>query len=722
MQRRVFYALRSVPIIGICVLMASANALAEFDFRAIFADRFDFQYSTGNIPQMTANINAMMQNAADQGFNHVVWQVRGRGDALYNSNFEPHITNLTPGFDPLQVALDAAHSRGLKLHAWLNATPMWNTTAVNPPAGHIYHNNNPSFRLMDINGNLEPQQGWGGGYASVNPILPEVHAHINNVVNDIATNYDVDGIHLDYIRYIPGANNAAADFAQLPHDPISHQMFLDATGLNAGSSANFAAYKSYITGRITDLVASIKDTVDAAEVSEGRAMDLSASVWRDPDVGKNDYMQDYRTWIEQELLDVAMPMIYLSQYNDAALFNANLSNTLNILAYSGSSTKVAPNLASYIHVDNDIDNNPNNGLQPGGGVALTLSQMQRAYDGFGQGGTDGVGFYDFPAFFSGYTAAERQQIKDFFEAIDSPPQPPPPPGPGYVLDDFEVKQGHFGWFYGYSPQTVGFNENDPTATSVSRVVGEHQGLGVGSQLLNLVPDVSDSNANWELRHNSGIGVIAHPDGNVHLAPTGWVGFWLKTDDAAAGNVEIWVDDPVATGATAIERGEPMQIIADNQWHLYQWNLEDDNHWGPFNTGTNGAIDAVNGFISIDSIFITGSGNVQLYLDNVSQNPNAMLAALVPGDFDRDGDIDLDDYNVLSKGSGDTVHPGSGADGNNDGIVDAGDYIVWMKHYSALLAGSGNGAGNSKENSVPEPHVALLVVVAAIALASRRMSI
>ncbi len=310
------YRRAATPIVfGVfCNFLVAASALAEFDYRSIFVDRFDYPYTTGNIAQMTNDINAIMQNAADFGFEHVIWQVRGRADALYNSNIEPKGSGLTPGFDPLQVALDAAHSRGLKLHSWLNASPLWNTTAINPPAGHIFHNTSPSFRLMDINGNLEPQAGWSN-YSSVNPILPEVHAHFNNVVNDIAANYAVDGIHLDYIRYLPGANNAAADFAQLPHDPISHQMFFDATGLDASVSSNFNAYKTYITGRITDLVASIKGTVDAAEVTTGRTMELTASVSRDADVGKNDYMQDYRTWIENELLDVAMPMIYLGVWS-----------------------------------------------------------------------------------------------------------------------------------------------------------------------------------------------------------------------------------------------------------------------------------------------------------------------------------------------------------------------------------------------------------------------
>lgn len=685
-------------VFAVCSFAATASSFADFDFRSIFVDRFDFSYSSGNIPQMTANIHNMMQAAADQGFNHVVWQVRGRGDALYNSNFEPPISNLTPGFDPLQVALDAAHSRGLKLHAWLNTTPMWNTTAINPPAGHIYHNTNPSFRLMDINGNLEPQQGWSN-YSSVNPILPEVHDHINNVVNDIATNYAVDGIHLDYIRYLPGANNAAADFAQLPHDPISHQMFFDATGLDAGSSSNFAAYKNYITGRITDLVASIKDTVDAAEVTTSRTIEYSASVWRDPDVGKNDYMQDYRTWIEQELLDVAMPMIYLSASNDGIYFNANLANTLDILDYSGSNTKVVPNLASYLHINSG-----------GGGVALTLSQMQRAYDGFGQGGTDGVSFYDYPAFFNGYSAADRQQIKDFFTDIDTPPTPPGPPGPGNVIDDFEVDEGHFGWAYDLSPQTDGLAGGPGNASApTDRVTTEHQGLGTGSQLLNLV---SDGSANWQLRHNSGIGAPAQPADNVPLQATGFVGYWLKTDDPGV-TTWIGIDDPV--GNTALEFGTEQDVIADNQWHLYQWNFEDADDWIGFAGGANGRID--NAIVTIDSIWFAGSGDVQIYLDTVSHNPNGILAAYIPGDYDRNGLIEAADYDAWLAVYGANVVAGREADGNGDGVIDVADYVVWRKIRATQSDGAGSGSA-----ATPEPGAFISLVIAGVLIGLARRGV
>ena len=654
-----------VILSNVIALTVSAMAYAEFgDYRSIFVDRFDYPY-TGSISSMTSEINTMMQNAADEGFTEVIWQVRGRGDALYNSNFEPDVNGLTAGFDPLQTALDAAHSRGLKLHAWLNSTTMWNTTALNPPAGHMYHNTNPSFRLTDINGILEPQDGWSN-YSSVNPILPEVHTHINNVVNDVATNYAVDGIHLDYIRYLPGGYN----FDRFPHDAVSHQMFLQASGgLDGSDPANFTEYKNYIKGRITDLVVSIKQTVDSAEVSTGRTIEYSASVWRDPDIGENDYMQDYRTWLENDYLDVVMPMIYLSATNDH-LFNPNLLNTLSI----PTNTRVAPTLASYLHVK-----------PGGGGVALTLSQIERAYNF----GADGVNFYDFPAYFNDYSVADRQSIKSFFDSIADPPVG----SPGNVIDDFEVDEGHFHWPYNYSPasQTFGLS----AASTIDRVTTEAQ-AGIASQELDLV----DSGAGtWQLRHNSGLAAAADPLSNEPLVATGYVGFWLKTDDLGL-SVQIALDDP----GTA-DRGFVQSIIADGQWHLYQWDLENDNQWAGWVTG-DGVITGPT--VTIDSMFFYGDGDATIYLDTVSHNPDGALAAtLISGDFDGDGDVDGDD---LTQWQGDYgVNADSDADG--DGDSDGFDFLVWQQNYmgsSPLAAAS----------AVPEPSTVILLVVG-FTLLSRR---
>lgn len=282
------------------------------------------------------------------------------------------------------------------------------------------------------------------------------------------------------------------------------------------------------------------------------------------------------------------------------------------------------------------------------------------------------------------------------------PIPPPPPGPGNVIDDFEVDEGHFGWPYNASPvsQTFGLSG----ATTIDRVTTEAQ-TGIGSQELNLV---SDGSASWQLRHNSGIGTIAAPAGNAPLEATGYVGFWLKTDDPGI-SVRLALDDPV--GNTAIERGLAQDVIADNEWHLYQWNLEDDSQWTAFAGGANGVIDAVGGVVTIDSIFFAGSGNAQIFMDNVSHNPEAMLAAAtVPGDYNGDGMVDEADYSKWRLSMGQTVLAGTEADGNGDGLVNAADFVFWRDRNGT----NGSGLALASKAAVPEPASWILLLLAGLA--------
>jgi hypothetical protein len=65
---------------------------------------------------------------------------------------------------------------------------------------------------------------------------------------------------------------------------------------------------------------------------------------------------------------------------------------------------------------------------------------------------------------------------------------------------------------------------------------------------------------------------------------------------------------------------------------------------------------------------------------------------IPGDYDRNGAVELADYNHWRASFGLSITPGSGADGNNDGTVDAADYIVWRKNLGAPQPpGAGAGA-------------------------------
>ena len=296
-------------------------------------------------------------------------------------------------------------------------------------------------------------------------------------------------------------------------------------------------------------------------------------------------------------------------------------------------------------------------------------------------------------------------------AIVAPPLPPVPAG--NVIDDFEVDEGHFGSAYNFSPvsQTFGL----AGTTTIDRTTAEHQGkTGSASQLVNLEVDAT-GDAAWQIRHNSGIGQIAQPGGNTPLPGTGYVGFWLKTDDPSAV-VRIAIDDPLGANTTALERSIAKDVIADNQWHLYQWNLQDADAWDIFAGGADGDIDAASGFVTIDSIWLAGTGNTQIYLDNVMHNPNGLITpGYIPGDFDGDGLVNAVDYATWRTTFGQIVTPWTSADGNGDGQIDMADYIAWRK---AMSTGGGASLG-ANNTAVPEPTTVVLAAIAAVFLIGRR---
>jgi hypothetical protein len=125
-------------------------------------------------------------------------------------------------------------------------------------------------------------------------------------------------------------------------------------------------------------------------------------------------------------------------------------------------------------------------------------------------------------------------------------------------------------------------------------------------------------------------------------------------------------------------------------------------------GVGGDSSLTNPSVTIDSIFFYGAGNAECYLDNVSHNPTGYLAAalVIPGDYDRNGIVGPEDYAAWKNAFGQCVTPGSGADGDGDGQMDAGDDSIWRNN---LGAGSGGGTASSDVVPLPEPASRLLAI-------------
>src|SRR5688572_3535573 len=188
----------------------SADQTPFHTYRGLWVDRFD--YTTN------ASIVTMLDRARSLGITDVMFQVRGQGDAYYfrNDGVEvyPQSRSITATNDPLQVAITEGHARGIKIHAWLNMMPLWNGASAPTNPSHLY-NAHPEYRVRDAANNPQP---LNSSYVIVNPARPDVQAHINDVVKTVAKNYDVDGIHMDYIRL-------TTNVLQYPTDPYTVSLF-----------------------------------------------------------------------------------------------------------------------------------------------------------------------------------------------------------------------------------------------------------------------------------------------------------------------------------------------------------------------------------------------------------------------------------------------------------------------------------------------------------------
>jgi len=145
--------------------------------------------------------------------NAIMFQIRPECDALYQSNIEPWSRWLTgsqgtlpsPFYDPLQFAVDEAHKRGMELHGWFNPYRAEKKVGNYPLSPSHVINQHPDWILQV------------GSVKFLNPGLQEVRDYVTSVFVDVATRYDVDGIHIDDYFYVEGITTQdASTFANYP--------------------------------------------------------------------------------------------------------------------------------------------------------------------------------------------------------------------------------------------------------------------------------------------------------------------------------------------------------------------------------------------------------------------------------------------------------------------------------------------------------------------------
>jgi uncharacterized lipoprotein YddW (UPF0748 family) len=280
-------------------------------------------------------VRDMVARADAAGFNTLIVQVRGRGDAYYHSTIEPRAEGVRgpPGFDPLALAIEEGHRRGMAVHAWLNTHLVWGPAAPPVSPNHLV-NAHPEWLAVprplarELYG-VDPRsprfvsalrqyaadrpQTVEGIYTS--PSHPEVNARVRAVWMDLVERYDLDGMHFDYIRY-PSAefdySAGALDRFRAwvgPGLPPSRIAELDGAARGdplAWTTALPEEWNEFRRSQITSLVAQLYRDVKARRPE----LVVSAAVVPDRTTAYDSRFQDWDAWLRDGILDVAVPMAY----------------------------------------------------------------------------------------------------------------------------------------------------------------------------------------------------------------------------------------------------------------------------------------------------------------------------------------------------------------------------------------------------------------------------
>ncbi len=246
--------------------------------------------------------------------NAVFVQVRRNADVCYPSGVgEPYFSGVTPGFDAVTALCNAAHDttggkQRLEVHAWI--------VTFRTSGGYVYtlHDDTPTGSLTTLD-NYWPSRTDSGaetGDKAFDPGHPLVEQYLTNVAMDLVTNFDIDGIHYDYIRFT--GNNEG-------YNPTSVARYNARYGLSGNPSSTNEQWKQWRRDQVSALVRRVYAKIQAVkpQVKQSGAFvtwnpSPTAST-RSAFQGTRPYYDvysDWDSWIQEGIVDMAVPMTYYS--------------------------------------------------------------------------------------------------------------------------------------------------------------------------------------------------------------------------------------------------------------------------------------------------------------------------------------------------------------------------------------------------------------------------
>lgn len=366
---RILFTCLVLALTGLLLNPASTQAQTRAEYRAFWVDTFNTNLNNH------ADVVAVVNNAKAAKANALFVQVRRRGDSWYLNSLEPlgDRTPIQTGFDPLQDMINEAHAVDIEVHAFVIMSAIWGRAPnLFPP-----ENPNHAFNLHGgfdaatntivpgpnnwLTRSLPPAAGTtyqGHRFGSdfwIDFGHPDAAAYTVDVLNHLVRNYDIDGLHLDRIRYpeIGITGQTPTTGVNIGYNTTSVERFQRHYNIAPGSPApaqNNPQWSQWRRDQVSNIVRrvylntlAIKPDlkVSAALIAFGggpvcpstATCATDREVWEKSPAAEAYWRvyQDWRAWTEEGILDIAMPMNYKREHIPAqeTQFNSWIEWTKN---------------------------------------------------------------------------------------------------------------------------------------------------------------------------------------------------------------------------------------------------------------------------------------------------------------------------------------------------------------------------------------------------------
>ena len=274
--------MKSLHILLLLLTSAFPANASKYEVRAVWLTTIggiDWPHSY-NAAAQREELVSTLDKLKQAGINTILIQTRVRGTTIYPSDIEPWDGCITgtpgraPGYDPLQLCIDECHKRGMECHAWVVTIPVgkWNKLGCK----QLRQKYPKLIKHIGEDGFMDPEQPQTGDYLA-------------KMCLEIVKKYDVDGIHLDYIRY-----------------PETWKIKV--------SRQKGREYITDIVRKINRAVKNEKPWVKLSCSPIGKYDDLrryKAGGWN----ARTAVCQDAQAWLRDGLMDALFPMMYFQGDN-----------------------------------------------------------------------------------------------------------------------------------------------------------------------------------------------------------------------------------------------------------------------------------------------------------------------------------------------------------------------------------------------------------------------